>query len=222
MSWSAGSSVNSLKSIEINSFWRSGPRKIGTFNFSESACDTSAMLAFSAFSERFRTGRVLIVQTKLGLAAGFLSAGCCAQAFETDESSKNANAASLSWLWLSRSLTSIPHTSIRAKLPREKRSVNLCFKNAAKWAREIMDEGETTGQRTRVDVGVSRTKHVDQVTCARRDAGAHAEVVFEDLARSCGHMRRSVEKMFNDPCGKRFESFVGGTALLYFGWQLCL
>src|ERR1044072_2749584 len=145
----AGSRVNSLNSIESNSFCLSGPRNTGIFNRSDNALATSAMFAFSAFSDRLRMGRVLMVQTKLGFFSGFLSGACCAAALATKATSRSNSADIFSLPGLIRSFKA---TLLRStgKLARAKKSVNLCFEKEAKRAGQVVSEGQARGREMRV------------------------------------------------------------------------
>ena len=48
------------------------------------------------------------------------------------------------------------------------------------------------------EIAVSGSQHVKQVTSTRAERFSHAEIVFKDLARRCGHVRGAVEEMLDD------------------------
>ena len=55
----------------------------------------------------------------------------------------------------------------------------------------------------RAEIAVCGAKHVEEITRTCAERLADADVVFEDLARRGGHVRRAIEEMFDDVVRKR-------------------
>ena len=53
------------------------------------------------------------------------------------------------------------------------------------------------------EIAVGRAKHIEEITSARAERLAHADVVFEDLARRGGHVCWAIEEMFDDVVSQR-------------------
>ena len=66
------------------------------------------------------------------------------------------------------------------------------------------------------EIAVGGPEHVSEITRPCGQCFPDADVVFEDLARSCRNVRRAVEKMFDHVRGKRFQLFIRITSLLHF------